>query len=181
VLWTRIQASQRRTSTRNMSSDMLRRPETQRVAEFLYDLLVSNAPTKDYAKRVAERMNLPYASLARYWQGRAAFPAGLVRSLFLATNQNIRVAEFILLEGTDFRLERSTAEGKETDITRALMVLNKMEGAISGMYLEATHEESEGGRSISYTEAKQLAEALRKLARIAEELRDVIKTLHPIT
>ena len=101
--------------------------------------------------------------------------------MFLATDQNIRVAELILLEGTDYRLERKVGEGKETDITRALMVLNKMEGAISGMYLEATHEESEGGRSISYSEAKQLAEALRKLARIAEELRDVIKTLHPIT
>jgi hypothetical protein len=160
---------------------MLRRPETRKVAEFLYDLLVSNAPTKDYAKRIAERMNLPYASLARYWQGRAAFPAGLVRSLFLATNQNLRVAEFMLLEGSDYRLERKPKEGSETDISRALMVLNKMEGEISGMYLDATHEESEGGRSISYSEAKQLAEALRKLARIAEELRDVIKTLHPIT
>jgi len=159
---------------------MLRRPETQRVAEFLYDLLVSNAPTKDYAKRVAERMSLPYASLARYWQGRAAFPAGLVRPLFLATDQNIRVAEFLLLQDSDYRLERISPGGKETDISRALFVLNKMEGEISGMYLEATHEESEGGRSISYSEARQLAEALRKLARIAEELRDVIKTLHPI-
>jgi hypothetical protein len=162
---------------------MLRRPETRKVAEFLYDLLVSNAPSKDYAKKIAERMDLPYASLARYWQGRAVFPAGFVRPLFLATEQNLRVAEFLLLEGSDYRLERRSVEHEvsQEDISRALMVLNKMEGEISGLYLAATHEESDGGRSISFTEAKELAEALRKLSRIAEELRDVVKTLHSTT
>ena len=55
------------------------------------------------------------------------------------------------------------------------MVLNKMEGAISGLYLEATHEDSDAGKHISYTEAKQLAEALRKLSRIAEDLRVTVK------
>jgi len=160
---------------------MLRRPETQKVAEFLYDLLVANGPSKDYAKRVAERMDLPYPSLARYWQGRAAFPAGLVKPLFLATDLNMRVAEFFLLEGTDYCLERRSTCEKPVDITRDLMVLNQMEGEITGLYLAATAEESDAGESISYLEAKQLAEALRKLARIAEDLRVVIKSLHKMT
>jgi len=158
----------------------LRRPETQKVAEFLYDLLVANAPSKDFAKRVAEQMDLPYPSLARYWQGRAAFPAGLVRPLFLATDQNMRVAEFFLLEGTDYRLERKGGDEPHHDIQRDLMVLNQMEGEISGLYLSATHEDSDAGESISYVEAKELAEALRKLARIAEDLRLVVKSMHEI-
>ena len=160
---------------------MLRRPETRKVAEFLYDLLITNAPTRDYAKRIAEKINLPYPSLARYWQGRAAFPAAYVRPLFQATDQNLRVAEFFLLEGSDYRLERKVGGGLESDLARSLMVLNRMEGEISGLYLEATHEDSDAGRRISYTEAKQLAEALRKLSRIAEDLRVLVKQLHPIT
>jgi hypothetical protein len=158
---------------------MLRRPETKKVAEFLYDLLVSNAPSKDYAKTVAERMNLPYASLARYWQGRAAFPAGLVRSLFLATDHNIRVAEFFLLEGSDYRLERISSQEPVTDFSRSLMLLNKLEGEVSGLYYEATRHESDAGPHISFTEARDLAEALRKLTRMAEKLREAIKALHP--
>ena len=54
---------------------MLRRPETKRVAAFLYEVLVANAPSRDFAKKVAKQMDLPYPSLARYWQGRAVFPA----------------------------------------------------------------------------------------------------------
>ena len=156
----------------------LRRPETQRVAEFLYDLLVASAPSKDFAKTVASRMDLPYPSLARYWQGRAAFPAGLVRSLFAATDHNLRVAEFFLLEGTSYRLERDGSPGGATDIQRDLMFLNQMEGEISGLYLEATDEASDGGKNISYSEARELSEALRKLARIAEDLRVAVKSLH---
>ena len=159
----------------------LRRPETQKVAEFLYDLLVANAPTKDFAKRVAEKMELPYPSLARYWQGRAAFPAGLVRPLFLACDQNKRIAEFFLLEDTDYRLERRRGNAEESsDIQRDLMVLNQMEGEISGLYLAATAQDSDAGERISYVEARELAEALRKLARIAEDLRLVVKSMHEI-
>jgi len=157
---------------------MLRRPETKRVAEFLYQLLVGSAPAKDYAKRVAERMDLPYPSLARYWQGNAVFPAGLVRSLFLATDQDQRVAEFFLLDGTDFRLERHSARAEGTDISRALMNVSQMEGEVSGIYLRATGEDSDAGAQISFNEARELEEALRKLTRIAEELRVIIKTQH---
>jgi len=157
---------------------MLRRPETKRVAEFLYDLLVSNAPAKDYARRVSEKMGVPYASMARYWQGRAVFPAGLVRSLFLATEQSMRVAEFFLLEGSDYRLERQQTTPTSQDISRAVMTINQLEGEVSGLYLKATHEDSDDGKQISYLEARDLEEALRRLTRTTEELRAVIKGLH---
>ena len=129
---------------------------------------------------IAEKMGIPYPSLARYWQGRAVFPAALIRSLFLATDQNIRVAEFMLLEGSDYRLERISSTPEKIDISRSLMVLNKMEGEISGLYLAATHEDSEHGEKISFAEARALSEALRKLSRLAEDLRSVIKNLHDI-
>jgi hypothetical protein len=157
---------------------MLRRTETQKVAEFLYNLLVANAPSRDYAQRVAERMGLPYPSLARYWQGRAVFPAGFVHALFLATDEDLRVAEFFLLDGTAFRLERRDAPVEGTDISRALMAISHFEGEVSGLYLRATQEESDAGKSISFAEARELEEALRKLSRVTEELRAVIRKLH---
>ncbi len=157
---------------------MLRRPETKKVAEFLYEFLVSNAPSKDYARKVAEKMNVPYASMARYWQGRAVFPAGLVRSLFLASEQSMRVAELFLLEGSDYHLERQQPGDPHQDLTRAVMTINKLEGEVSGLYLKATHEDSDDGEHISYLEAKNLEEALRRLTRTAEELRVVIKSRH---
>jgi hypothetical protein len=157
---------------------MLRRPETRRVAEFLYDLLVARAPTNDYAKRVAERMNVPYPSLARYWQGKAVFPAGLVRSLFLATDQDMRVAEFFLLDGCDYRLERLGGQTVDNDFARALMSISQLEGEVSGIYLSATQEESEAGSKISFSEARMLEQALRKLTRIVEDLRAFIRQQH---
>jgi len=157
---------------------MLRRPETQRVAEFLYSLLISGAPSKDYATRVAERMGLPYPSLARYWQGKAVFPAGLVRSLFLATDQDPRVAEFFLLEGSDFGLQRVQTRTGVSDLPRALMVLSQIEGELSGLYLRATREDSEAGRSIGLSEARALEESLRRLCRTADDLRELMKRLH---
>ncbi len=154
---------------------MIRRPENKKIARFLYDLLVARAPTKDYAKRVAERMEVPYPTLARYWQGKAAFPAGLVRSLFLATDQDMRVAEKVLLEGTDYRLERKEADPDRVDIPRAVMHLATVKGEINEIYLRATDEESEDGAGISFAEARDLAAALRRLTATAEELRTVIK------
>lgn len=154
---------------------MLRRPETKRVAAFLYEVLVANAPSRDFAKKVAKRMDLPYPSLARYWQGRAVFPAGLVRPLFLAMDCSIQVAEFFLLEDTDFCLEHRAASEDGTDIARAVMHLNQLEGEISKVYLDATHEDSESGHQISFTEAKDLEEGLRRLTRTSEVLRNVIK------
>jgi hypothetical protein len=158
---------------------MLRRPETKRVAEFLYDLLVANAPAKGYANQVAERMEVPYPSLARYWEGKAVFPAGLVRPLFLATGQDLRVAEFFLLEESDFRLERRSCCESSSDISRALVAISQIEGEVSGIYLKATHEDSDEGKHISGSEAKEMEEALRRLMRSAEELREVIKRLLP--
>jgi hypothetical protein len=138
-------------------------------------MLVANAPRKDFAKRIAERMGLPYPSLARYWQGRAVFPAGLVKSLFQATDHDIRVAEFFLLEGTGYRLERERSVDHSQDISRAVMSLNTLEGEISRLYLKATHEDSESGQQISFAEAKDLESGLRNLCRTAEDLRAVIR------
>jgi len=157
---------------------MLRRPETRKVAEFLYDLLVARAPSNDYAKRVAERMAVPYPSLARYWQGKALFPAGLVHSLFLATDQDMRVAEFFLLDGCDYRLERVEPQQAAGDLGRALMSISQLEGEVSGIYLNATKDESEAGDKISFGEARLLEEALRKLTRITEEIRALIRKEH---
>lgn len=154
---------------------MIRRPENKEIAHFLYDLLVARAPTKDYAKRVAEKMGVPYPTLARYWQGRAAFPAGLVRKLFQATDQDIRVAEVVLLQGSDYRLERKDADPEDMDIPRAVMHLSEVKGEINQIYLKATSKDSEEGDRISFAEARDLAAALRRLTTQAEELRAVIK------
>ncbi len=154
---------------------MLRRPETKQVAAFLYDLLVANAPSRDYAKSIAASMGLPYPSLARYWQGRAVFPAGMVRPLFAATGHDVRVAEFFLLDGTGLRLDREDQPAEAADISRAVMHLNTLEGEISRLYLAATHEESESGPQISFGEARELDEALRKLLRRVEALRGAIR------
>lgn len=154
---------------------MIRRPENKKIAHFLYDILVARAPSKDYAKQVAKKMGVPYPTLARYWQGRAAFPAGLVSSLFLATDQDIRVAETVLLEGSDYRLERKEADPEDLDIPRAVMHLSSVKGEINRIYLSATSEDSEDGGSISFAEARDLAAALRRLIQTAEELRVVIK------
>lgn len=154
---------------------MIRRPENKKIAHFLYDILVARAPAKDYAKRVAEKMGVPYPTLARYWQGRAAFPAGLVNALFMATDQDMRVAETVLLEGSDYRMERKDATLEEIDISRAVMHLSTVKGEISQIYLSATSEEGEEGAAISFAEARDLAAALRRLTKTAEELRAVIK------
>ena len=154
---------------------MIRRPENKEIAHFLYDILVARAPAKDYAKRVAEKMGVPYPTLARYWQGRAAFPAGLVRKLFQATDQDMRVAEVMLLQDSDYRLERKDADPEDLDIPRAVMHLSEVKGEINQIYLKATSEESEDGDRISFAEARDLAASLRKMISQAEELRAVIQ------
>ncbi len=70
--------------------------EKREVTAFLYRILVAEAPAKGYARTVAERMQVPYPTLSKYWLGRR-FPASLVRPLFLATGCSERVADFFLL------------------------------------------------------------------------------------
>src|SRR5689334_12525349 len=65
------------------------------VSEFLYKLLVAEAP-RGYARQVAERMSVPYATLSKYWLGKRVFPAALVKPLYLATQRDARVAEFFV-------------------------------------------------------------------------------------
>ena len=83
------------------------RREKKEVSEFLYRLLVSEAPSKGFARQVAERMGVPYPTLSKYWLGKVRFPAALVGPLFLATDQDVRVAEFFVLQGSGYRLERA--------------------------------------------------------------------------
>ena len=79
------------------------------TAELLYKVLVADAP-RGNAKRVAERMGIPYPTLSKYWLGKRRFPASLVRPLFVATDGDPRVASYFLLEGTGYRLERASPQ-----------------------------------------------------------------------
>jgi hypothetical protein len=76
------------------------------TAEFLYKVLVGDAP-RGFAKEVAAKMGVPYPTLSKYWLGKRRFPASLVRPLFQATG-DVRVAEFFILEGSDYRLVRKS-------------------------------------------------------------------------
>ena len=85
------------------------------TAEFLYKLLVGDAQ-RGYAKEVAAKMGVPYPTLSKYWLGKRRFPASLVRPLFLATGGDVRVAEFFILEGSDYRLVRKNASDSPVDV-----------------------------------------------------------------
>jgi hypothetical protein len=109
------------------------RKKSDPTAELLYKVLVADAP-RGYAKTVAEKMGIPYPTLSKYWLGKRRFPAMLVRPLFLATDGDPRVAEYFLLEGSGFRLERAapivTLDQNETEsLTR---LLEKLRGAVNG-------------------------------------------------
>jgi len=147
------------------------RREKKEVSEFLYRLLVSEAPSKGFARQVAERMGVPYPTLSKYWLGKVRFPAALVGPLFLATDQDVRVAEFFVLQGSAYRLERKESVAPSGDVTKTVMAIADLAGQISGLYLKATHPASEGGEGISEAESAALAEATRSLMRAAEDLR----------
>lgn len=153
------------------------RREKKEVSDFLYRLLVSEAPSKGFARQVAERMGVPYPTLSKYWLGKHRFPASLVGPLFLATDQDARVAEFFVLGGSAYRLERKEANEPASgggDVTKTVMTISDLAGQISGLYLKATHPSSESAEAISEREAAALAEATRALIRAAEELRGAL-------
>ncbi len=152
------------------------RREKQEVTEFLYKLLIAEAPTSGYARDVARRMGVPYPTLAKYWAGKVRFPAALVSPLFLATDQDARVAEFFLLKDSDHRLQRKEGAPATLDVGQAVMTVSELAGRISGLCLRATSPESEEGRVISKGEAAELVTATRALIRAAEELRAALGT-----
>jgi hypothetical protein len=145
------------------------------TAEFLYKLLVGDAP-RGYAKEVAAKMGVPYPTLSKYWLGKRRFPASLVRPLFGATGGDVRVAEFFVLEGSDYRLERTTdGAPAPTDLSRAVMTLASLEAKVNDLYLHATTAGSEAGEAISPSEAEALRTAVQQLISHAEALRAALK------
>ena len=145
------------------------------TAEFLYKILLGDAP-RGYAKQVAAKMGVPYPTLSKYWLGKRRFPASLVRPLFLATDGDVRVAEFFVLEGSDYRLERTKEVEAPADLSRAVMTLASLEAKVTDLYLQATTAGSEAGEAISKGEAEALRTAVQQLISHAEALRAALKT-----
>lgn len=146
------------------------------TAELLYRVLVGDA-RRGYAKQVAAKMGVPYPTLSKYWLGKRRFPASLVRPLFLATDNDERIAEFFLLEGSGCRLQRGDADATPaTDLSRAVMTLASLEARVTDLYLTATSGDSEAGEAISRTEADVLRTAVQQLIAHAERLRAALKS-----
>jgi transcriptional regulator with XRE-family HTH domain len=143
--------------------------EKKEISEFLYRLLVSESP-RGYARQVAQRMGIPYPTLSKYWLGKRRFPASLVKPLFLATEQDPRVAEFFLLGGSDYRLQRLADQRPLDDLSRGVMWLARLEARVNELYLEATTETSEAGKRLSRMEADALRSATLDLIAHAEKL-----------
>jgi hypothetical protein len=148
--------------------------EKTEIAEFLYKILVNEAP-RGYARQVATRMGVPYPTLSKYWLGKRRFPASLVKPLFLATGEDARVAEFFLLDGSRYRLAQIAEPEPAGDLSRAVMTLATLEAKITDLYLAATTPESEAGEHISPAEAEALRGAVQQLISHAERLRAALR------
>lgn len=146
------------------------RREKAEVSDFLYRLLVQDAP-RGYARQVAERMGVPYSTLSKYWLGRRRFPASLVKPLFLATDEDARVAEFFLLAGSRHQLARADHAPVPPDLTRAILALSALEARVAEQYLGATAPESEAGPRVSAREAEALSQAMQQLIAHAQAVR----------
>lgn len=151
------------------------RRKTDEVSQFLYRVLVTEAP-RGYAKQVAAKMNVPYPTLSKYWLGKRTFPASLVRPLFFATDHDPRVAEFFLLDGSPHRLERTSEPGPVDDLSRAVMTLASLDAKVTELYLQATAAESDAGAKITPREAEALRTAVQQLIAHAEKLRSALKS-----
>ncbi len=144
--------------------------EKTEIAEFLYKILILDAP-RGYARQVAEDMGVPYPTLSKYWLGKRRFPASLVKPLFRATHEDVRVAEFFVLDGSSYRLQRAGAVVPPNDLPRAVMMLASLEAKVTDLYLAATAPESEAGARVSEAEAEALRGAVQQLITHAERLR----------
>lgn len=146
------------------------RREKAEISEFLYRLLVTDAP-RGYARQVADKMGVPYPTLSKYWLGRRRFPASLVKPLFLATGEDVRVAEFFLVGGSGYRLARAEAAPVPEDLTRAILALSSLEARVAEQYLGATAADSEAGARVSAREAEALSTAVQQLIAHAQAVR----------
>jgi transcriptional regulator with XRE-family HTH domain len=154
------------------------RREKTEIAEFLYKILITEAP-RGYARQVAERMGVPYPTLSKYWLGKRRFPAALVKPLFRAANEDTRIAEFFLLDGSGYRLERTADTAPPADLPRAVIMLASLEAKVTELYLAATTPESEAGTRVSPTEAEALRGAVQQLITHAERLRAALRPSGP--
>ncbi len=150
------------------------RREKTESAEFLYKILITEAP-RGYARQVAAKMGVPYPTLSKYWLGKRRFPAALVKPLFQATDEDVRVAEFFILDGSSYRLERTAEIPPPADLPRAVMMLASLEAKITDLYLAATTPESDAGVRVSAGEAEALRGAVQQLITHAERLRAALK------
>ena len=159
------------------------RREKKDVTEFLYNLLVAEAPRKGYARTVAERMEVPYPTLSKYWLGKRRFPAALVKPLFVATDYDPRVADFFLTGGSEYRLARREDAAGAGDVGRAVIALARLQGTVSERYLEAIDSAAEkaaaagADSALAAAEAEKMAQAVRALIRQAEELRASLEAM----
>lgn len=144
--------------------------EKTEISDFLYKILITEAP-RGYARQVAQDMGVPYPTLSKYWLGKRRFPASLVKPLFHATHEDVRVAEFFVLEGSGYRLERASAAVPAADLPRAVMMLASLEAKVTDLYLSATTPESEAGERLSPGEAETIRRAVQQLIVHAERLR----------
>jgi hypothetical protein len=144
--------------------------EKKDVSDFLYQLLVADPP-RGYANQIAERMQVPYPTLSKYWLGHRRFPAALLKPLFIATDCDRRLGEFFLTNGTDYTLSRSTPATAPADPGRALVELHGLQGRLSELFLNATAPDSDAGSTVSATEAIQVRAALDTLIEHAQRLR----------
>jgi hypothetical protein len=150
------------------------RREKTEIAEFLYKILITEAP-RGYARQVAAKMEVPYPTLSKYWLGKRRFPASLVKPLFRATDEDVRVAEFFVLDGSSYRLARTAETAPSTDLPRAVMMLASLEAKVTDLYLAATTPESEAGVRVSSGEAEALRVAVQQLITHAERLRAALR------
>jgi len=144
--------------------------EKKDVSDFLYKLLVADSP-RGHAQQIAARMDVPYPTLSKYWLGHRRFPAALLKPLFLATDQDRRLGEFFLTEGTDYALTRRTPEPAPADPARAVVELQRLQGRLSELFLTATASDGEAGPAVSAAEGAQLRTALDELIAAAQRLR----------
>jgi len=153
------------------------RREKAEISDFLYRLLVMEAP-RGYARQVAERMGVPYPTLSKYWLGRRRFPAALVKPLFLATDEDVRVAEFFLLGGSRQRLAPAEEAPVPEDLTRAILALASLEARVAEQYLGATAPDSEEGAKLSSREAEGLSLAVQQLISHAQAVRAALERVN---
>ena len=135
------------------------RKQNQEVAEFLYKLLVTDAP-KGYGAEVAANMGVAYPTLAKYWTGRRRFPAALVPALFRATGHDPRVAEFFLLRETPFRLSRTDESPAADDVGAVVSELAIRVGRITELYV------SDAGAGNRKAELEALIAAAKQLEAV---------------